>query len=263
MFPTLIHIGPIYISSFSTFFFIGLIVGIYSTWKQAKTRLYPENDFFDALFVSVLFAFAGARMMYVFLHFDEFGWSMLSWAAVWLNSGYSLVGGLLGGLLGLFVVCRTKKEFTFWEAADLFAFSFWIAALIGLFGSFLAGFDQGRPSGISDIEHPVGLYRFVGLLILLMPYLVYRFEKEHETSIHIRSGLFTMLFGASFSFVWILVDFVRKGTYYVTILTVDQLIMLVLFILSVVGLVVYHRDWFAHVINRLTKTRTKKQLSNI
>lgn len=113
-------------------------------------------------------------------------WSSAGFSAVngWLQfllGGQSMVGGLLGGLLG--VEIAKKIAGVRYSTGDLFVFPVLLALMIGRIGCFLAGLHDGTFGTPTDLpwgmdfgdgipRHPTQLYEigFAGLLWMLLKY---------------------------------------------------------------------------------------------
>jgi prolipoprotein diacylglyceryltransferase len=104
-----------------------------------------------------------------------------------LFGGQSMVGGLLGGLLG--VEIAKKIAGVHYSTGDLFVFPVLLALIIGRIGCFLAGlhdgtfgiptdFPWGMDFGDGIPRHPTQLYEigFAGLLWALLKYLQPKLE---------------------------------------------------------------------------------------
>ena len=154
MLPILFSIGPIKIYSYGFFISLAFLVGSFVVWKRAKEEAYDEEKIFDALVLTVLFALLGARGYFILLNFQNFGFNFLKW--IWLTryAGLCFHGGLLGGILGLFLFTRREK-WDFWQTADIAVFGLVLGQAIGRIGCFLNGCCFGVPTGsIFGIRFP-------------------------------------------------------------------------------------------------------------
>lgn len=237
MFPYLLNISFIRIPSFTVFATIAILVAIFIIWRQAKEKLYSEDALFDTILLSLVGGYLFGRIGYAALHFDIFGTSLLRWIAFWVFPGFYLYSGIVGSLFVLWYQSKQNKELKFWELLDMFGFALWVGLIIAFFGVFLGGLEQGMPSSVYSVAHPVTLYKLVMLLIFMIPYLVFRYEKGREDWFHKTSGSVGLSFLALFSFGTIVLDlFKQRVSYYG--FSVDQWISLIILVGSLTFLYV-------------------------
>ena len=97
-------------------------------WKMNLDKM------IDVLIGGTIGGVIGARLYYVLFHLDSFKEDFLEVFRIW-NGGLAIYGGLIGGLLGAYLVCRIRK-LNFLNLMDLCAMSFLIGQGIGRWGNF-------------------------------------------------------------------------------------------------------------------------------
>ena len=97
-------------------------------WKMNLDKM------IDVLIGGTIGGVLGARLYYVLFHLESFKGDLLGIFRIW-EGGLAIYGGLLGGLLGAFVVCKIRK-LNFLNLMDLAAMSFLIGQGIGRWGNF-------------------------------------------------------------------------------------------------------------------------------
>lgn len=142
-------------------------------WRAGNAATQPGDRVtrLGILAGAALGAALGSRLLYVLQY-----WSALAGAplAVWLG-GKTLVGGLLGGLLGV----ESAKRLLGWQAStgDGFVLPLTVAIAIGRIGCQLAGLDDltygnatslpwGWDYGDGIARHPTALYEIAVVLAL-------------------------------------------------------------------------------------------------
>lgn len=153
----------------------GYIAGalVYTIYRSRRDDRLPDRDRATVLVGAALGAAVGSRLLFVLCDPSRFG-DPASWFA-----GKTVVGGLLGGLIGV-EIAKRRSAITR-SSGDLFVAPLIIAMCIGRIGCFLAGpIDRtaGDPSslpwalavGDSVPRHPVALYE-IAFLLLLAPAL--------------------------------------------------------------------------------------------
>ena len=88
----------------------------------------------DVLIGGTIGGVLGARLYYVIFHWSSYKGHFGDIFRIW-EGGLAIYGGLIGGLLGAFVVCRIRK-LNFLNLMDIAAMSFLIGQGIGRWGNF-------------------------------------------------------------------------------------------------------------------------------
>lgn len=147
---------------------LSFLVGIWLSTKRAKNRGLEPNVITDVGFYVILSAIVGARLYYVFLHFDEFQNNLLSIFNPFQEGGVGIgglvmYGGFLGAILAGFIYFKTRK-LPFRPYADAIAPSVGIGIFLTRIGCFLNGCCYGGPTsaffGVIFPPHsPAGHYQ--------------------------------------------------------------------------------------------------------
>lgn len=136
--------GNLPIFSYGVMLGLALICGWFLTLRLAPSAGISKDVVANGFLVAALFALAGARLLYVITNHDKF-----ESAGAMLNlrsGGYSLYGGLLGGVLGSWVYLRGPKIAVL-RWADLVAPSLAAGLFLGRIGCWLFGCDFGTRLG--------------------------------------------------------------------------------------------------------------------
>lgn len=187
LFPTLISIGPIAISTLGVFMVLGFILGSFLIWKRGKEEGYDESELVDGIFLLTIIGLIGARIWYVFWHFADFENNLFRAFSIIRVPGFSWFGAFLAGLFAL-AVFANKKKWDFFQAADLFVFGLTLGQIFGLIGSFFDGSFYGKPTnlpwgirfpGLDQPRHPTQFYLL--LIVFLILRLLFVFDKNYRT----------------------------------------------------------------------------------
>jgi phosphatidylglycerol:prolipoprotein diacylglycerol transferase len=166
MFPTILSIGPLTISSFGVFMALAFVVMIYLVWRHLREFSLSDGQIFDHVLLVVATALAGARLWFVLTHHDIFGKNILFPFMIWKFPGFSFWGGFLIGVPALYVFGKLLK-LPIITLLDSYAASFPFAMLLGSVAVFLDGTVVGKETtgaigmtiaGQVGKHHPVGLY---------------------------------------------------------------------------------------------------------
>lgn len=137
----LLTIGGLTVHGYGLMIGIGFIAAYLMT--EFRARKYQMNtDIVFTLFISsVVFGLLGAKVLYYLTILDR----VIKDPGVILDEmeGFVVYGGIIGGVLAGYVVCRIKKE-KFWQYFDLIAPAIALAQGFGRIGCLLAGCCYGK-----------------------------------------------------------------------------------------------------------------------
>lgn len=137
----LLTIGGLTVHGYGLMIGIGFIAAYLMI--EFRARKYRMNtDIVFTLFISsVVFGLLGAKVLYYLTILDR----VIKDPGVILDEmeGFVVYGGIIGGVLAGYVVCRIKKE-KFWQYFDLIAPAIALAQGFGRIGCLLAGCCYGK-----------------------------------------------------------------------------------------------------------------------
>ncbi len=97
-------------------------------WKMSLDKM------IDVLIYGTVFAIIGARAYYCIFEWDRYKDNPLEVFAIW-NGGLAIYGGIIGGIIAAFVVCKIRK-LNFYNLLDIAGMSLLIGQGIGRWGNF-------------------------------------------------------------------------------------------------------------------------------
>ena len=170
--PVLFRAGSVAVPSYSFFMVLAVAVGLLLFWREARRhKAMSERTFYvliGALFGGVL----GAKLPMIILYWREMLADLPRLTL--LISSRSIVGGLVGGAVGVYLV--KKWMGITGRRGNLFVPGIAAAVAIGRLGCFLRGCCYGTPTqlpwgvdfgdGIS--RHPTQLYESVFMIMVLV-----------------------------------------------------------------------------------------------
>ncbi len=268
---------------YGIFITLGILFACWYTMFRGKRNegIIPD-DVIDIAIVTVLLGVLGARLYYVLTTLDEYSYkSLIDVIAIW-NGGLAIYGGIIGGCLGIVLVCMVKK-LSWRKLFDMAAPGVMIAQAIGRWGNFFNGEAHGYAIGETtsfyffNTEHVIasgegtifhtlrmGLSHVVGgrmlyyhptffyesmwnVLGFVLINLLYKRKKF--------DGQVALLYFAWYGFGRMFIEGLRTDSLCIpgTTLRISQCLGLVCFVaatLAVVGLLILHRyrpdwNWFA------------------
>lgn len=135
MFPVLLTLGPIIISTSSFFAALSFVFASFFLWQRLKED-YLEDDILNFTILLVLGAILGARLFYVAGN-PSLYLQPLKWFSLRAEPGFSFLGAVVSLPLILFLWSK-KKSWDFWLVADNLTEAFFLFLVIFGIGLILA-----------------------------------------------------------------------------------------------------------------------------
>lgn len=238
---------------------LGMLLGIILSSHIAKKEKFDTDVIWDFAIFAIIFSVIGARIYYV-----AFSWSYYKENLIKIfmlrQGGLAIFGGIIGGLITLFVYCKIKK-LNYKSLADIAVFGLTLGQIIGRFGNFfnreafgdytdslfamrlpLEALRSQSDVTINHIEamalmgedvnfiqvHPTFLYESLWNLCLLIGMLLFRRHKKFE-------GQMTLIYLGGYGLGRFIIEGLRTDKLYIpnTNIPVSQMLGLILFIFSV------------------------------
>jgi hypothetical protein len=199
-------------------------------WRHARQELLKEETVFDTFFLVSATAIGISRILYISVHFDEFGFGILRWMVFTIYPGFSVIGAIGGLLIGIAYWSR-KLHLSYWVVLDSIAMALLRGTTVAVFsmGVFLYAFTA---DGLKMQTQPIvaQIYSVPGILLVLAAYgvsmllterIVRRSYIRRPKGI-IGSGIILLL-----TLGWILVDFMRQNQVYYGLRSSEHIITIV------------------------------------
>lgn len=214
----------------------GVVLAIIISYVRApKHQIDPENVL-DAAIWLLPFGIVGARAYYVL-----FSWEMYKNDLPEIFNiragGLAIHGGLIFGILGVFIMTRIKKV-DFLALLDLFAPAVALAQSIGRWGNFFNSEAYGTPTNLpwaivvsGQKVHPTFLYESIWCLLLFIFLLIVDRRGAFK-------GEIFSLYGMLYSFERFFVEALRTDSLYIGPFRQAQVISVCIFIFSLILFIV-------------------------
>ncbi|MBI4999869.1 prolipoprotein diacylglyceryl transferase [Candidatus Gottesmanbacteria bacterium] len=238
MFPILLTFGPLKIYTFGIFLALAVIAGSFIVWREGRNLKFDEEKLLDLLLYVGIFGLAGARIYYLLLHFDSFGWNPFQWLLIFHFPGLEFIGAIIGGLLGLLIFTK-KTRWPVCQMGDFLVLGVSLGEAIGRIGAFLSGSAYGvlttLPWGVPMVgllgrRHPTQIYESLAALLTFV--ILLRFKKFWQQK-NLTGGnflLYFLLFGLTRFFL----EFFRGDSVYFRGWRTTQIVCLVFIIWAVI-----------------------------
>ena len=248
MMPVAFKLGPLYFSSFGLFLTLGLLFSTFVAYRQYKDRIDINFEtLFDVIFATAVWAFIGARVVYILGHIDLFGSEWLKYFLFRERPGLSFIGAVLGGGLAFFIALRARR-LSIGKTLDAFTFPVIIVLIFGQLGALADGFSFGRATnffwGISILgaekrHHPLPLFYLV--FLLLWACFFGRIRKRIKQSKWAEGSLF-LLFVSIYSLFSFFLNIWRDDLMRIQGFSPDQIFLLLLWAISSLCLYFHSRS---------------------
>ena len=118
---------------YSVLIVIGVIIAIILGCREERRKKLPKDTIIDLALWLLPSGIIGARLYYVLFSWNQFSNDPASVFRIW-EGGIAIYGGIIGGLIALFVFCR-KRHFPVLLLCDLIAPGLILAQCIGRWGN--------------------------------------------------------------------------------------------------------------------------------
>lgn len=184
MFPVLVKFGPLTIYSYGVAMAVAVFIALSLFLEEAKRQGYVKDAIVDLGMITVVSGIVGARLLYIGLNFSFF-MEHPEEIIMLHHGGLAILGGIVFGVLAVYVFCR-KKKLSFLKIADLLVPFVAFAQAIGRIGCFFNGCCYGIPSryGFYFPVHDAVLVpsQLISSFLLLVLYVVLRATQRRAHS---------------------------------------------------------------------------------
>lgn len=122
---------------------LGVLAAVLYMARESKRLGYPRDLALDAALWAVPPAIVFARLYYVAFTWENYRGNLLSILYLW-QGGLAIYGGVMGGALGVYLLCRRRK-LPYAVLADLVAPGLLLGQAIGRWGNFFNREAYGKP----------------------------------------------------------------------------------------------------------------------
>ena len=140
MCPILFKVGSFTIYTYGVLVFMGVLAGYLFGLKEAGRSQVDTKVFSDVLFWSIIWAFVGARLLYLIVEWDFFIQDPIG--MLFSRAGFVFYGGIIAGSLALFFHAKIRK-LDFLKYIDIIALTIPLGHFFGRLGCFFYGCCYG------------------------------------------------------------------------------------------------------------------------
>ena len=133
-FPSSVRIFGLEIAFYGILIAIAILLAVVLSIHRAKKTGQKAGDYYDLAIIGILAAIVGARLYYVLFTLNYYIANPLEIFHI-RNGGLAVYGGIIGGFLAGFIVCRVKK-ISYLQVLDTVAPTIALGQAIGRWGNF-------------------------------------------------------------------------------------------------------------------------------
>ena len=137
---------------------LGMIIAWLFILADAKRKGQSTDDYLDVIIWGMILGVIGARAYYVIFSWSEYKDNLIS-ILMLRQGGLAIYGGIIGGFIGVFLICK-KKGLKFFDVLDSVAYGVLIGQIFGRWGNFFNREAFGDYSdGLLSMQIPVDAVR--------------------------------------------------------------------------------------------------------
>lgn len=143
----ILTIGKFTIHGYGLMIGIGIILAYVLAEYNAGKKKMDKDSVYSLAIWALISGYIGSKILYIITVLPEFFKNRETFIMIIkdISSGWVVYGGILGGILGIFLMCKVKK-YNFWQYIDLIAPPVALAQGFGRIGCLLAGCCYGIQS---------------------------------------------------------------------------------------------------------------------
>lgn len=198
MYPTLLSIGSVTITTFGFLLFIAVASALYVIWRLANLYDLNREKLIDLFLIGLLFGLIGGRLGFVGTHMSSFT-NILTIFQLNTIPGLSLWGAIFGIILAVSIFSR-RFNFIFWQIADFGMVALFMGLIWGHLGCLLGSCEYGfrvdswfgvPQAGVIDRRFPIQA------VAAIWAYLLFIYFWKKALKFHVNGSL------ASLGLVWL------------------------------------------------------------
>jgi len=213
-----LDLGPVSLSYYGILFAVAVVIGSIVVERRWKRWGHDPREWQQVVIIAVASGIVGARLYHVATDYEKFEGDWLRAFEIW-KGGLSIWGGVLAGVLAIFVFCRVK-HYDALGLIDALAPAIPVAQAIGRWGNW---FNQelfgepttlpwgleidraNRPEGFESFAtfHPTFLYESLYIVVLIVVLL------KVEQRVRLKRGQLSALYAMGYTFARFFLEHLR------------------------------------------------------
>ncbi|MBN2100483.1 prolipoprotein diacylglyceryl transferase [Candidatus Dojkabacteria bacterium] len=147
-----IHIGPIQLHTYGLIIGIAVITVLIPVFRSYDSKIINDKQLYLLLLTTGFAALIGGRILYVFMHFEDFHSDLISSLYFW-EGGSTIFGVIIGALAGysltLTILRKTSDiQINFFNLLDKIFLYFPLGQSIGRWGNYINNEIYGKPTNL-------------------------------------------------------------------------------------------------------------------
>lgn len=218
----------------------------FMVWKNVTLTSYKEEDIFDGIFLSLLGGIFVGRLLYVSLHFEDFGFDVLKFFLINGYPGIYPLGTILGFIGSLYLFAISRK-ISFLQLIDYIISPLLLAIAIAKLGSFFSGSEIGTQTSfflslkypnLDGTRHLTPLYE--SILFFIASFLAHQIVRQIRRE-HLSEGFNLWFFLGVYSLITLIADPFKTFRVEVFGFTFDMIISSLILLTVTIYFIYYFR----------------------
>lgn len=208
-------IGPITIQVWGLMVSLGILIGLYLSYKYARRYFLSEQVILDLALWSIIGGFIMARVFHVIFYAPDYYLLHPSEVIYFWQGGASSMGGFIGAALTIYIFAKIKN-FSWTELLpyfDVMTLGLWLGWAIGRIGCFLIHDHPGTLShSLFAVKFPDGARFDLGLFDSILAFFIFFVSiLSFKKLIKVRYGLVSKISFMIYALVRFGLDFLRAS----------------------------------------------------
>jgi phosphatidylglycerol:prolipoprotein diacylglycerol transferase len=244
--PDLFTLGPLTIRFYGIVYALGFLLVVFLLLQEVKKKSvkHLDNDHaVDMLTYGMISAIIGARLFHVASEFYLYKDNLLDIFAVW-KGGLGFYGGVIGGILALYLYCR-KHKINYLQILDIIVVPLPLIIGFGRIANYINSEHLGRITTVSwcvvfekaDLlcRHPSQLYEAISMFALFLSLFFI------SRKLKLKIGSLTSLFFIGYGIARFITDIFRENVLYYFGLSHTQIISIITVLIGIYFLIIFQR----------------------
>lgn len=183
--PVAFEVFGLEVRWYGIFIATAMLLGALLFLKSTRKAAYREDDIYDIILFAFPAAIVGARLYYVIFNWHYYAGDFMKMINI-RGGGLAIHGGLIGGFLAAYLVCKHKK-LDFFDLVDRAAPLLPMGQAIGRWGNYTNGEAHGGPTDLpwaiqvdGQMVHPTFLYESIWNICLFAFLMWYSKRKQFK-----------------------------------------------------------------------------------
>lgn len=250
--PIIFSLGIFDFKWYTLTMLVAVILGISLIQQETKNYKIKQDFVFNMIFWTIIFGIIGARLYFVIFNWDYFSTNLSEIYKTW-EGGLAIHGGIIGGLLTIYIYCK-KYKVRMVRYLDFISVPLLLSQAIGRWGNFFNSEAHGVATTAEQLKKifvpnfiiegmkidgvyytPTFFYESVASFILFIIFLIIRRGK------YTKVGTMTGLYLIGYGIIRFFIEMSRTDALLLGGFKIAQIVSLIMIIIGLVIITINSR----------------------